>query len=318
MTKSAFITGICGQDGYFLARLLTEKGYQVYGTDIPSALEFERTRSTFSDAELLTVDLEQRDSVNDLFSRFQFDEVYNLAAISFIPAAWDEPHINMQVNAGIPLNLLEAIRCRSPRTRIFQACSSEIFGDCGVTPQNESTPFYPRTPYSVNKIYAYHMMELYREYRDVFAVNGILYNHESFRRPSQFVTRKITRAAAEIKLGLRSKLELGDLNAQRDWSCARDIVRAFWMTLNHDIPDNYVIGSGRLHSVAQFCELAFSQLGLDYRAYVTVNPAFLRTERSILQADPSKIRQTLGWQPEVSFEQLVNRMVEYDLQALSH
>lgn len=317
MTKSAFITGICGQDGYYLSQQLLREGYRVYGTDIPPAIEFEKTRGDFNSVELMPVNLEDRDTVDDLLGRFQFNEVYNLAAVSFIPASWDEPHKNLDINARIPLNLLEAIRCHSPQTRIFQACSSELFGDCSETPQNENTPFHPRSPYSVNKIYSYHMMELYREYREVFAVNGILYNHESVRRPAKFVTRKITRGAASIKLGLQQKLELGDLNAKRDWSFAGDIVRAFRLTLAHDRPGNYVIGSGRLHSVAEFCDAAFSRLDLDYRDFVEVNPAFVRKEKSILQANPAKIQKELGWEPEVTFEELVGQMVDHDLQELT-
>lgn len=312
MHKSAFITGICGQDGYYLTRLLLDKGYAVFGTDTPTAMAFEDARSGLDGATLVEIDLEQREHVEELLSRFRFSEIYNLAAVSFIPASWEDPYKNFEVNARIPLNLLEAIRKNSPATRIFQACSSELFGDCTETPQTEETPFHPRSPYSINKIYAYHLIQLYREYRDVFAVNGILYNHESPRRPENFVTRKITSSAVRIKLGLQDKLKLGDLDSQRDWGFAGDVVRAMWLTLNAPKADEYVIATGKLHSVRDFCHEAFACLDLDYSEYVESDPRFVREEHSILQGDPTRIRTQLGWEPEVDFPSLVRMMVEHD------
>lgn len=313
MKKKALITGICGQDGHYLTKLLLEKDYQVVGIDIQEKINETDNPNSI---ELLDTDLTNMRQVINLIQHGQFTEVYNLAGVSFIPVSWDNPKLNFEINAGIPLNLLEAIFEVSPGTRIFQASSSELFGDCQKTPQTEEVPFHPRSPYSVNKIYAYHLMKLYREYKNIFAVNGILYNHESSHRPANFVTRKITQAAASIKLGLQDKLELGNLDSQRDWGFAGDFVKAMWLTLNSETPDEYIIATGKLHTVREFCNIAFSYLDLDYSQYVISNPAFCRNEHSILQGDISKIQKNIGWNPESSFENMVEKMIDNDLEIL--
>ena len=314
--KNAYITGIGGQDGYYLSRLLLGKGYQVFGTDTPSATAYAKSSGDYPGVTFLEIELLDKKQTCDLFSHFDFDEIYNLAGLSFIPASWEEPHANFDINAGIPLNILEAIRIHSPSSRLFQACSSELFGDCRESPQNENTPFHPRSPYSANKIYAYHMVNLYREYRNIFAVNGILYNHESPRRPASFVTRKITRTAAEIKLGIKPKLLLGNLDARRDWSYAGDTVEAIHSCLQIPVPENFVIGSGILHTVTDFCKFVFEYLGLDYRKFVETDPRYYRTEQSVLQADPVKIFKATGWKSRTPLKELAVMMVQEDMRIL--
>lgn len=314
MGKFAFITGICGQDGWYLKNGLLSRGYTVYGTDVPAALAAESKTGDFKDCTLFDLDLTDFDSVMTLFERISFSHVYNLAGVSFVPASWDDPRGNFKVNAGIPLNLLEVIRRVSPETRLFQACSSELFGDCPVTPQDESTPFHPRSPYAVNKIYAYNLCRIYREYQNCFASCGILYNHESERRPHKFVTRKITSAAARISLGLQNEVELGNLDAVRDWGHASDTVEAMIRILEYHQPDDFIVASGHLHSVRDFCRMAFEYVGLDYQDHVRVNSAFFREEHSILHGNPTKARRELGWESKIDFKTLVGSMVERDLE----
>ena len=315
---TALITGITGQDGSYLAELLLAKNYRVVGmVRRSSTLTFERIQHLQDDIEIIQGDLHDQSSLMDLVEQHKPDEVYNLAAQSFVPTSWNQPVLTGEVTALGVTRMLEAIRLLSPKTRFYQASSSEMFGKVREVPQRESTPFYPRSPYGVAKMYGHWITVNYRESYNLFAVSGILFNHESPRRGLEFVTRKITYGAARIKLGLAKELRLGNLEARRDWGFAGDYVDAMWRMLQTDAPDDFVVGTGETHSVREFCEKAFDCLGLDYQQYVVVDPRFYRpAEVDLLVSDPSHASQKLGWQPEVGFEGLVQMMVEADIRRL--
>ena len=315
---TALITGITGQDGSYLAELLLAKNYRVVGmVRRSSTLTFERIQHLQDDIEIIQGDLHDQSSLMDLVEQHKPDEVYNLAAQSFVPTSWNQPVLTGEVTALGVTRMLEAIRLLSPKTRFYQASSSEMFGKVREVPQRESTPFYPRSPYGVAKMYGHWITVNYRESYNLFAVSGILFNHESPRRGLEFVTRKITYGAARIKLGLAKELRLGNLEARRDWGFAGDYVDAMWRMLQTDAPDDFVVGTGETHSVREFCEKAFGCLGLDYQQYVVVDPRFYRpAEVDLLVSDPSHASQKLGWQPKVGFEGLVQMMVEADIRRL--
>ncbi len=319
MTKTALITGITGQDGSYLAELLLEKGYRVVGmTRRTSTDVHERIQHIFDDIEFVSGDLLDQTSITNLIASVKPDEVYNLAAQSFVPASWSQPVLTGEFTALGVTRVLEAIRAVDSKIRFYQASSSEMFGKVQAVPQNESTPFYPRSPYGVAKVYGHWITVNYRESYDMFAVSGILFNHEGPRRGKEFVTRKITDGVARIKWGLQKELLLGNLDAQRDWGFAGDYVRAMWLMLQQSEPDDYVIANGRTHSVREFCRVAFEAAGLNsFESYVKLDPRFMRpAEVDLLVGDPSKAKRVLGWQPEVSFEQLVAMMVEADIDRL--
>jgi len=321
---TALITGITGQDGSYLADLLLAKGYTVVGmVRRTSTVTFERLSHIQDEITLLQGDLHDQSSLIDLLEQRQPDEVYNLAAQSFVPISWKQPVLTGEVTGIGVTRLLEAIRLVNPKIRFYQASSSEMFGKAREVPQQETTPFYPRTPYGVAKVYAHWITVNYREEYGMFAVSGILYNHESPRRGLEFVTRKITHGAARIKLGRAQELRLGNLDARRDWGHAGDSVRAMWLMLQQETPQDFVIGTGQTHSVRDFCQAAFSYIGLDYEKYVVQDERFYRpTETAQLVSNPEKARRVLGWKPEVSFEDLVHQMVDTDLalvaQELAH
>jgi GDPmannose 4,6-dehydratase len=317
--KTALITGITGQDGSYLAELLLSKGYRVIGmVRRASTQNFDRIAHILDDIVLEQGDLHDQSSLMSLLEKHKPDEVYNLAAQSFVPTSWGQPALTAEVTALGVTRMLEAIRWVNPKIRFYQASSSEMFGKVREVPQKETTPFYPRSPYGVAKVYGHWITVNYRESYNLFAVSGILFNHESPRRGLEFVTRKITDGVARIKLGMAKELRLGNLDARRDWGFAGDYVRAMWMMLQQDEPDDYVIGTGETHSVREFCELAFGAVGLNYEDYVVVDPKFYRpAEVDLLISDPSKAREKLGWQPQVSFRELVEMMVEADLKRLS-
>lgn len=316
---TALITGITGQDGSYLAEFLLSKGYQVIGmVRRSSTVTFERIQHIQDDITIAQGDLHDQSSLVSIIETYQPDEVYNLAAQSFVPTSWSQPVLTAEATALGVTRLLEAIRLVNPKTRFYQASSSEMFGKVREVPQRETTPFYPRSPYGVAKVYGHLITVNYRESYGMFAVSGILFNHESPRRGVEFVTRKITYGAARIKLGLANELRLGNLEARRDWGFAGDYVAGMWMMLQQDEPQDFVLGTGVTHSVREFCELAFSHLGLDYREYVVLDPRFFRpAEVDLLVADPTKAHQKLGWRPTVSFEELVQMMVEADLKRVS-
>jgi len=319
VAKTALITGITGQDGSYLAELLLEEGYRVVGmTRRTSTDVHERIQHIFDDIEFVSGDLLDQTSMTTIVETVRPDEVYNLAAQSFVPASWSQPVLTGEFTALGVTRVLEAIRATNPKIRFYQASSSEMFGKVQAVPQNESTPFYPRSPYGVAKVYGHWITVNYRESYDMFAVSGILFNHESKRRGKEFVTRKISDGVARIKLGLQKELLLGNLDAQRDWGYAGDYVRAMWMMLQRDHADDFVIATGRTHSVRDFCRIAFESAGLgSYERYVRTDPRFVRpAEVDLLIGDPSKAHRVLGWKPEVSFEQLVEMMVEADLNRL--
>ncbi len=314
----ALITGITGQDGSYLADLLLEKGYEVYGMVRRSSTEnFERIEHIKDRVNLVHGDLLDQLSLLTNVEEIRPDEVYNLAAQSFVPASWKQPMLTGEFNALGVTKLLEAIRQVDRKIKFYQASSSEMFGKVVEVPQNEKTPFYPRSPYGVAKVYGHFITVNYRESYGIFAVSGILFNHESPRRGLEFVTRKVTDGAARVKLGLADKLRMGNLDAKRDWGFAGDYVRAMWMMLQHDKPDNFVIATGRNHSVRELCEMAFSHLDLDYNEYVVTDPAFVRpAEVDVLLGDASHAKKTLGWEPETSFEQMIKMMVDADIRRL--
>ena len=315
---TALITGITGQDGSYLAELLLNKGYHVVGmVRRSSVVTFERIQHVLDQIDIIQGDLHDQSSLMDLIEQYKPEEIYNLAAQSFVPTSWNQPVLTGEVTALGVTRMLEAIRLLSPKTRFYQASSSEMFGKVREVPQRESTPFYPRSPYGVAKCYGHWITVNYRESYNLFAVSGILFNHESPRRGIEFVTRKITYNAARIKLGLAKELRLGNLDSRRDWGYAGDYVDAMWRMLNQDKPDDYVVGTGDTHSVREFCEKAFGYLDLDYQEYVIQDPRFYRpAEVDLLVADPSYAGQKLGWEPKVSFEGLVQMMVDYDLKRL--
>jgi GDPmannose 4,6-dehydratase len=316
--KTALITGITGQDGSYLAEFLLEKGYRVVGMTRRSSTDVhERIEHLTDRIEIVSGDLLDQSSLTKIIAQEEPDEVYNLAAQSFVPTSWAQPVLTGQFTALGVTRVLEAIRGVNRKIKFYQASSSEMFGKVHEVPQNENTPFYPRSPYGVAKIYGHWITVNYRESFDMYAVSGILFNHESPRRGKEFVTRKISDAVARIKLGLGKELRLGNLDAQRDWGFAGDYVRAMWMMLNQPSPDDYVIATGRTHSVREFVRLAFAHVGLDYEQYVVTDPRFIRpAEVDLLIGDPKKAFDKLGWRPQVSFEELVAMMVEADLKRL--
>ncbi|MFO7871380.1 MAG: GDP-mannose 4,6-dehydratase [Kiritimatiellia bacterium] len=314
----ALITGITGQDGSYLAEFLLEKGYEVHGMVRRSSTEkFERIahikdRICFGQADLL-----DELSLIKLLEDVQPDEIYNLGAMSFVPTSWSQPILTGEFTGMGVVRMLEAMRRVCPGAKFYQASSSEMFGKVRETPQNELTPFYPRSPYGIAKVFGHYVTVNYRESYDLFAVSGILFNHESPRRGKEFVTRKVTDGAARIKLGLASELTMGNMSAERDWGYAGDYVKAMWQMLRQDEPDDYVVATGMSHSVEKLVELAFSYVGLDYREYVKVDDHFMRpAEVEQLRGDSSKARRVLGWRPEVDFERLVKLMVDADIERI--
>ena len=319
MAKTAFITGITGQDGSYLAELLLDKGYQVVGgVRRASTTNYWRIEHLLDRITLKPADLLDQLSLIRVIEDVKPDEIYNLAAMSFVPASWDPPMLTGEFNAQGVTRVLEAVRHVNPRIRVYQASSSEMFGKVREVPQTELTPFYPRSPYGVSKVYAHYITVNYRESYDLFAVSGILFNHESPRRGLEFVTRKVTDGVARIKLGLAESLSLGNLDAKRDWGFAGDYVRAMWMMLQQDKADDFVIATGESHSVKSLVEVAFGHVGLDWQKHVRLDPRFLRpAEVEHLIGDASKARAALGWKPDVDFPQLVKMMVDADLARLS-
>jgi GDPmannose 4,6-dehydratase len=319
MTKTALITGITGQDGSYLAELLLDKGYDVFGLvrrlSTPNITNIQHLQSKVC---LIEGDLMDQSSLDHAVKSAKPDEVYNLAAQSFVATSWQQPVLTGEIDALGTVRILEAIRHNTPDARFYQASSSEMFGKVQQIPQSESTPFYPRSPYGFAKVYAYWATINYRESYDMFCSNGILFNHESPRRGIEFVTRKITDGVARIHYGLDKELRLGNLDVKRDWGFAGDYVQAMWLMLQQDKPDDFVIASGESHSVREFVDLAFKYVHLNYKEYVKIDPRFLRpAEVNALQGDPSKARQKLGWSPSVSFNDLVNMMMKEDLKHYS-
>ncbi|NHM26788.1 GDP-mannose 4,6-dehydratase [Desulfofundulus sp. TPOSR] len=313
--KRALITGITGQDGSYLAEFLLEKGYRVYGLVRRSSVgNLERIKHLERDLRLIPGDLTDQNSLIAALVEARPDEVYNLAAQSFVGVSWQQPLLTAQVSALGVTRMLEAIRTVNPRIRFFQASSSEMFGRAQETPQSEKTPFYPRSPYGVAKVYGHYITVNYRESYGLFACSGILFNHESPRRGLEFVTRKVSDGVARIKLGLAGELRLGNLDSRRDWGYAGDYVQAMWLMLQQDEPDDYVIATGETHPVRELVEIAFSHASLDWQRYVVVDPRLYRpAEVDLLQGDYSKARSRLGWEPRVSFPDLVRMMVDADL-----
>jgi len=315
---TALITGITGQAGSYLAEFLLQKGYQVIGmVRRSSTVTYERIEHIKNDLILVQGDLHDQSSLVSILSNYQPDEVYNLAAQSFVAASWNQAVLTGEVTALGVTRLLEAIRMVNPKIRFYQASSSEMFGKVQEVPQRETTPFYPRSPYAIAKLYGHWITVNYRESYSMYTVSGILFNHESPRRGIEFVTRKISDGVARIKLGLAKELLLGNLDAKRDWGFAGEYVQAMWTMLQQETPEDFVIGTGVAHSVREFCEVAFRYVGLDYHDYVRQDPRFMRpADVDLLVADCSKARQKLGWSPKVTFEQLVEMMVEADLKRL--
>ena len=314
--KTALITGITGQDGSYLAELLLEKGYRVVGMVRHTSTEgVERIRHILDQVELQQGDLLDQLSLISLIEATKPDEVYNLAAQSFVPASWRQPVLTAEFTALGVIRLLEAVRLVNPKIRFYQASSSEMFGKVRKSPQNEETPFYPRSPYGVAKVYGHFITVNYRESYDMFACSGILFNHESPRRGLEFVTRKVTYHAARIRKGLAQGLELGNLDASRDWGFAGDYVKAMWLMLQAEAPGDFVIGSGRAHTVRQLVEVAFEYVGLDWQNHVTTSEGLFRpAEVDHLVADASRAREELAWSPIVDFEALIHMMVDADLE----
>jgi GDPmannose 4,6-dehydratase len=318
-SRRALITGLSGQDGSFLAELLLAQGYEVFGMvrDDPAA-SLGASEHLRGRVELVHGDLLEPSGLADLVATLRPDELYHLAAPSFVPDSWEQPSRTVRAITAATATLLEAVRDRSPRTRVFFATSSAMFGDAPESPQREDTPFRPTNPYATTKLAAHQLVGQLRDHTGIYACSGILYNHESERRPEQFVTRKITRAAAAIKLGLAQDLVLGDLDAVRDWSFAGDVMRGAWAALSQDLPDDYVFASGVGRTVREFAETAFGHVGLNADEYIRVDPALVRpAESAPLIGDASRARERLGWEPAVGFEELVARMVDADLRALA-
>jgi GDPmannose 4,6-dehydratase len=316
---TALITGITGQDGSYLAEFLLAKGYEVVGVARRSStVTSERINHLLDRITIVQGDLHDQGSLLALLEEFRPDEIYNLAAQSFVPSSWNQPVLTGDVTALGVTRMLEAIRYVNPRIRFYQASSSEMFGKVVEVPQRETTPFYPRSPYGVAKVYGHWITVNYRESYDMFAVSGILFNHESPRRGLEFVTRKISDGVARIKLGLTKELRLGNLDARRDWGFAGDYVRAMWLMLQQDHPEDFVVGTGETHSVREFCEIAFGYVDLDYQQFVIQDERFYRpAEVDLLVSDPSKARRLLGWEPTISFPELVKMMVDADIERLS-
>lgn len=317
--KSALITGITGQDGSYLAELLLSKGYKVYGMVRRASVEkFDRIEHIRDQIELIQGDLLDQYSLTSVLKQARPREVYNLAAQSFVPTSWAQPILTSEFTALGVTRMLEAIRLVDPTIRFYQASSSEMYGKVRETPQTELTPFYPRSPYGVAKVYGHYITVNYRESYDLFAVSGILFNHESPRRGLEFVTRKVTDGVARIKLGLAKELRMGNLDARRDWGFAGDYVEAMWLMLQQDVADDYVIATGETHTVKKLVEIAFEHAGLEWEKYVKLDAAFLRpAEVDLLVGDPSKAMKQLGWKPKVSFEQMTRMMVDADIERLS-
>jgi len=314
----ALITGVTGQDGSYLAELLLAKGYEVVGVvRRTSHHSYERIEHLLDRIDVVAADLLDQHSLTVVLQETRPDEVYNLAAQSYVPTSWTQPVLTGEFTALGVTRILEAIRLVHPTSRFYQASSSEMFGKVKETPQRETTPFYPRSPYGVAKVYGHWITVNYRESYDLYAVSGILFNHESPRRGIEFVTRKVTDGAARIKLGLARELRLGNLEARRDWGFAGDYVEAMWRMLQQPTPQDYVIGTGEGHSVRELVELAFSHVGLDWREHVVTDPKYYRpAEVDVLLADPGKARRELGWSPKVAFPELVAMMVDADLERL--
>jgi GDPmannose 4,6-dehydratase len=316
--RRALITGITGQDGSHLADLLVDKGYEVHGMVRRSSTEtFERIEHVRDRITLHTGDLLDQRSLVDVMRACEPDEIYNLAAMSFVAASWNQPVLTAEFSGVGATRMLEAMREVAPQARFYQASSSEMFGKVREVPQTESTPFYPRSPYGVAKAYGHFITVNYRESYDLFACSGILFNHEGERRGREFVTRKVTHAAASIKLGLQERLLLGNLDAERDWGYAKDYVEAMWLMLQQDAPDDYVIATGEAHSVRELVDIAFGHVGLDPSEYVGTDPAYFRpAEVDHLIGDYGKAKRQLGWEPRTSFDELVKLMVDADLERL--
>jgi GDPmannose 4,6-dehydratase len=315
----ALITGVTGQDGSYLAELLLSKGYEVVGVvRRTSHHSYERIEHLLDRIDVVAADLLDQHSLTVVLQDTRPDEVYNLAAQSYVPTSWTQPVLTGEFTALGVTRILEAIRLVHPAAKFYQASSSEMFGRVTETPQRETTSFYPRSPYGVAKVYGHWITVNYRESYDLFAVSGILFNHESPRRGIEFVTRKVTDGVARIKLGLARELRLGNLDARRDWGFAGDYVDAMWRMLQQPTPQDYVIGTGHTHSVRDLVEAAFGHVGLDWRKHIVTDPKYMRpAEVDVLQADPSKARRELGWSPRVEFKQLVAMMVDADLERLS-
>ena len=316
--RRALITGITGQDGSYLAEFLLEKGYKVHGmVRRSSSDQFERIAHLQDRIELHEGDLLDQLSIITLLHAIEPQEIYNLAAQSFVPTSWQQPILTSEATALGVTRMLEAIRVVDRSIRFYQASSSEMFGKVRESPQNERTPFYPRSPYGVAKVYGHYLTVNYRESYGLFAVSGILFNHESPRRGRQFVTRKITHGAARIKLGLATELRLGNIDAKRDWGFAGDYVEAMWMMMQHQTPEDFVVATGESHSVRELCQIAFARLGLDWEDHVVIDKAQVRpAEVDTLIGDARKARQVLGWHQKVSFKELVEMMVDADVAAL--
>jgi GDPmannose 4,6-dehydratase len=314
----ALITGITGQDGSYLAEFLLAQGYEVIGmVRRTSTINFARIRHIQDEVTLVSGDLLDQMSLFQILREHRPQEVYNLAAQSFVPTSWGQPVFTGEVTALGVTRLLDAVRMADPEIRFYQASSSEMFGKVREAPQRETTPFYPRSPYGVAKVYGHWITVNYRESYDLFACSGILFNHESPRRGIEFLPRKVTHGVAQIKLGLSDELRLGNLDARRDWGYAGDYVRAMWLMLQQDVPDDYVVCTGQTHSVRELCQAAFDHVGLNWQDYVVLDERFVRpAEVDLLVGDASKARETLGWEPSVSFEGLIAMMVDADLDAL--
>ncbi len=318
MKKRALITGVTGQDGSYLAEWLLEKGYDVFGLVRRASTEkFERIAHLMDTIEIVSGDLLDQNSLAHALSDVRPQEVYNLAAQSFVPTSWNQPLLTGEITGLGVTRLLEAIKMVDPTIRFYQASSSEMFGKVREVPQTEKTPFYPRSPYGVAKVYGHWITINYRESYNIFACSGILFNHESPRRGMEFVTRKISYTVAKIKLGFAHELRLGNLQSKRDWGFAGDYVKAMWLMLQQPDPDDYVICTGETHSVEEAVEIAFSHVDLDWHDYVKTDPRFFRpAEVDLLVGDSSKARATLGWKPEVTFHKLITMMVDHDLDML--
>lgn len=316
--KKALITGITGQDGSYLAELLLEKGYKVHGMVRRSSVEnYERVEHIREKLHFVQGDLTDQSSLDEAIKEIMPDEVYNLAAQSFVPTSWNQPVLTSDVTGLGVTRILEAIRKHKPDAKFYQASSSEMFGKVQETPQTEKTPFYPRSPYGVSKIYGHWITVNYRESYRIFACSGILFNHESPRRGLEFVTRKVTNTVAKIKLGLAKELRMGNMEAKRDWGFAGDYVQAMWMMLQQDHPEDFVISTGKAHSVQELVDVAFEAVGLKSKDYVVTDPKFLRpAEVDFLIGNPEKAKTKLQWRPKVSFEQLIQMMVNEDLRIL--
>jgi GDPmannose 4,6-dehydratase len=318
MVKKALITGITGQDGSYLAEFLLEKGYEVYGmVRRTSTVRFDRIRHIQDKINLIQGDLGDQTSLSRAMTDVMPDEVYNLAAQSFVPTSWNQPAFTGDVTALGVTRMLESVHTVKPDTRFYQASSSEMFGKVQEVPQTETTHFWPRSPYGVAKVYGHWITINYRESYDMFAVSGILFNHESPRRGLEFVTRKVTYNAAKIKLGMSNELRVGSLDAQRDWGYAPDYVEAMWLMLQQDEPDDFVIATGRTHSIERLLEVAFNCVDLNWKDYTVQDPKFMRpAEVDLLIGDPSKAQAILGWERSISFEEMIQIMVEADIQSL--